>query len=331
MKIDNDASTLFVKQDLFANGSAKKASNATGKELDDMLILNRNQTEQDIFGDSYSVELKGQKINANATHETITFNGDYDWWSVTPEDSVANIEKHIQCALKDIKNPVTYSDYMTSLARSLNSYMRFQSNDYNPEDDYYMQSINERFDALDPEHQDSRLNQMRDMIKTVQSGMIIHVDDDKFIKKVNESFPNIDENPITSTKNTNKKTNNAISQDNAQSYQITMSQIQNSASLLSKLLNKDDDQQQSTSLGDILHLKTDDKDSSEDITDKKRKLKYVQQDDDKDQTYAATESHDTKTKITSFDWNTVSKEYADANAKKLPLLNLIYTEILKIN
>ena len=45
MKIDNDTSTLFVKQDLFANGSAKKASNATSKELDNALIADRNTIE----------------------------------------------------------------------------------------------------------------------------------------------------------------------------------------------------------------------------------------------------------------------------------------------
>ena len=326
MKIDSDTSTLFVKQDLFANPSAKKASNATGKELDNVLIVDRNQTDRDIFGDSYSVELNGQKINANATRETITFNGDYAWWTATSDDTVASIETFVSAALGATKNPVTYADYMTDLARSLNSYMRFQSDDYNPEDDSYMQSIIERFDSLDPEQQDSRINQMRNMIKTAQSGMTIHVDDDKFIKKVNESFPNIDENPITSTKNINKKTNNTFSKSNAKSYQITMNQIQNSASLLSKLLDKDDNQQQSTSLDNILHFSTDNQDSSEDITDKKRKLKYVQQDNDKDKTDTTTESHDTKAKITSFDWNTVSKNYADAHSKKLPLLNLIYTE-----
>ena len=327
MKIDNDTSALFVKQNLFANGSAKKASNATGKELDDMLILNRNQTEQDIFGDSYSVELKGQKIDANPTHEVITFKGDYDWWASTPENAVARIENNIICVLSVKKGQASYTDYMSDLARSLNSYMSFQSDDYNPEGDSYMQSINERFDALDPEHQDSRINQIRSMIKTVQGGKTIHVDDEKFINEVHDSFFAVGENPIPSAKATTKKTYNPTNPDSAQSYQITMSQIQNSADLLAKLLNKDNDKHTSASLSDILHFDTDNQDTSDDITDKKRNLEHIQQNertDSRENDDNEADVLDNKTRITAYDWTVASKEYSISNKNDTPLLYKLF-------
>ena len=96
MKIDNDTSTIFVKQDLFANPSAKKASNATGNELDNMLVADRNQIDIDIFGDSYDVKLDSQKLSN--TPGTINVGGDYGTW-FTKNGNAYGIELRIQNAL----------------------------------------------------------------------------------------------------------------------------------------------------------------------------------------------------------------------------------------
>ena len=83
MKIMDTDSILFVKQDLFNRISPNKASKANGKELDSILSNDINQNQRDVFGDSYNIEFSNNFFKSRNTEKgIITFNGDYDWWSV---------------------------------------------------------------------------------------------------------------------------------------------------------------------------------------------------------------------------------------------------------
>ena len=346
MKISNDSSLLFVKQDLLINTSLSKASNASGRDLDAALIADRNKFDRDIFGDSYNVELKSKKIavggmitpfgylDSNSegfTSKTITFNkGDYDDFTITTGDAAYDIETYVQAALGSFgsrSNQAVYTYYMQDFARSLNSYMRFQGDHYDPEQDSYLQSLTDRFDALDPEQQDSRLNQMRKMIKTAQGGSVIHVDDDDFIKQVEQSA--ITEPTIISPTTTinNKDNKETLTTKKVQAYRISMIQAQNSANLVSKMLGDSYDNNNAKSIDNILNFNQDNGRTA-DIEMRNKKLKLEQEEaydiSTKQEPY--DEQPETKIVITAKKWNDFSTNYASEHKKDLPLLDAIHNQ-----
>lgn len=328
MKIDNDTSTLFVKQDLFANPSAKKASNATGKELDNVLIVDRNRTDRDIFGNSYDVKLDSNSINS--THGIIDINGDYDPLAksnTTKDDTISDIELRIQNALSSSssQNDEVYAFEIKRLGFALNNYMKIQNDDYDAKQDTYIQSLKDRFDSLDPDHQDTRINLIRNMIDTVQSGNVIHIKDDEFARQIKASA--IDQ---TTTLPANTKKNSSTYNDNdilnsrqIQAYKVSMIQSHNNASLLSKLLNIDT-VQSDTSTFDITSFIFNDKDndSSLKMRDKLRKLANENNYSNIDNTQADANDNNmnSKSTITATDWNKLTKNYAIEHKKDMPVL-----------
>ena len=325
MKIDNDTSTLFVKQDLFANPSAKKASNATGEELDNALVADRNQIDIDIFGDSYDVKLDGIKLSN--TPGTIDLGGDYGTW-FTKNGNAYGIELRIQNALSasSIQNDEVYAFEMKSLARDLNQYMTFQPNDYDPRQDKYMQSLKDRFDAIDPDQQDTRINLMRKMIDTVQNGNTIHIKDDEFVRKIKESA--IDQTTIisanTKKNNINNKNNDNLISQQVQAYKISMTQAQNDASLMSKLLDVNTSSN-NVSAADILKFDSDNtgKDYSAKMRDKLHKLgddDSFSNLDNKQSASSNEQQTDSKATITAIDWNRLTKNYAVEHEKDIPIV-----------
>ena len=324
MKIANDTSTLFVKQDLFANPSAKKASNATDKELDNVLIVDRNQTDRDIFGDSYDVKLDSQKLSN--TPGTINAGGDYGIWETKTGD-IYGIELRIQNALSasSIQNDEVYAFEMKQLARDLNQYMSFQPNDYDPKQDTYMQSLKDRFDAIDPDQQDTRINLMRDMIDTVQNGNTIHIKDDEFVRKIKESAiaPTTIISPNTKKNNISNKDNDNFISQQIQSYKISMTQAQNEASLMSKLLDVNTSSN-NVSAADILKFDSNNKDKNYSV-EMRDKIHELDDDDsfanlDNKQSTSSNEQTDSKATITAIYWNAVTKNYAVEHEKDIPIV-----------
>ena len=361
MKIDNDASTLFVKQDLFANGSAKKSSNATGKELDNALIADRNTIEINKWGDSYYVQLdpnsKHVSIGGMITqfgyiddrspgyqNLSITWTGDFDECALTPGDAVFGIETFVSASLKDT-TPAGYDWDMKCLARELNSYMKFQPDSYDPEQDAYMKGLTERFDLLDPEHQDTRINQMRTLVQTVQGGNIIHVDNENFINQVKDSFdqPPAITIPDKETANTKKNKNfdqYKLNHQQILAYKISMTLAQNDASLMSKLLYKGNDKHFTTAAEAMKFSQGNESNTaSTEMRDKKlrlengaqsgdaAKVKDEQSDDvDNAQKNAPEEQGTPKSRVTATDWNTLSKDYTAENKSALSLIYDVYNK-----
>ena len=332
MKIMDTDSILFVKQDLFNRISPNKASKANGKELDSILSNNINQNQRDVFGDSYNIEFSNNFFKSRNTEKgIITFNGDYDWWSVTPEDSLYNIERHILSSLSRVsaENRVCYTDCMKDFARSLNSYARFEGDDGNLENDPYLQSITERLDILDPEHNDSRLTQMREMVNTIQSGSKIIVEGDKLYNQLQQSAIDISNVSTFSTSKLtleNNTSNAGLIEKKIQAYQLSMAQVQNNSDMIAKLLGKSTSTNITTSVADILNFKhNDDKSSLIEMRNKKLDLELDNSSNKiSTDTSIPPDDSDIKVTITATDWHEVSKKYAYEHKNDIPLLNFIH-------
>ena len=357
MKIDNDTSTLFVKQDLFANPSAKKASNATGEELDNALIADINTIDMNRWGDSYNVQLdpnsKHVSVGGMITqfgyiddrspeyqNLSIDWKGDYNQFLLTPEDAAAEMETFIGSALNRT-NSDSYAWDMKCFAQNLNSYMKFQTDSYDPDQDAYLNGLTKRFDLLDPDHQDTRINQMRSMITTAQSGDVIHVDTENFSEQIEKSFaqsPAADFSNQAANNNNKNNTFDKYKLNNQQilAYKISMTLAQNDASLMSKLLYKGNDQHFTTAAEAMKSYQNDESNTSAtEMSDKKRHLKNTPPNEtahaEAKQANIVNEVQNTseeqgasKFRITAADWQQVSKNYAAENKDELSAIYGIY-------
>ena len=354
MKIDNDTSTLFVKQDLFANPSAKKASNASGKELDNALIADINTTDKNKWGNSYDVQLdlNSKHISSNGFMITqfgyidgnsseyqnlsIDWKGDYNQFLLTPEDAALGMETFVSSALKRT-NSDSYAWDMKCFAQNLNSYMKFQPDSYDPKQDSYLNSLTERFDLLDPDHQDKRINQMRSMITTAQSGDVIHVDTDNFAEQIEKSFTQLPAADFSNQAANNK--NNTfdkykLNHQQILSYKLSMTLAKNDASLMSKLLYKGNDLHFTTAAEVMNFSKNNESNtSSTEMRDKKRHLENAAQPDNAETKQASTvneqknvseEQGAAKSKVTATAWQQVSKNYTAENKDALSPIYGIY-------
>ena len=355
MKIDNDTSTLFVKQDL-CQSIGKKASNATGKELDNALVADINTTDKNRWGGSYDVQLdpNSKHVSSNGFMITqfgyidgnnpeyqnlsIDWKGDYNQFLLTPEDAASEMETFVSSALKRT-NSDSYAWDMKCFAQNLNSYMKFQPDSYDPKQDAYLNSLTERFDLLDPDHQDKRINQMRSMITTAQSGDVIHVDTDDFAEQIEKSFA---QSPAADFSNqaANNKNNTfdkyKLNHQQILAYKISMTLAKNDASLMSKLLYKGNDQHFTTAAEAMkLSQNNESNTSSTEMRDKKRHLENAVQPDNteakqndivNEQQSLSEEPGAPKSKVTATAWQQVSKDYTAENKDDLSLIYGIYNK-----
>ena len=218
---------------------------------------------------------------------------------------------------------------MKDFARSLNSYARFKGDDGNLENDPYLQSITERLDILDPEHNDSRLTQMREMVNTIQSGSKIIVEGDKLYNQLQQSAIDISNVSTFSTSKLtleNNTSNAGLIEKKIQAYQLSMAQVQNNSDMIAKLLGKSTSTNITTSVADILNFKhNDDKSSLIEMRNKKLDLELDNSSNKiSTDTSIPPDDSDIKVTITATDWHEVSKKYAYEHKNDIPLLNFIH-------
>ena len=314
MKIDNDTSTLFVKQDLFANISPKKASNATGKALDNILIADRNKFEQDISADSYIVDINNTQSTTNNNTNVILYHDKYynyddSIWSA--HEAIEYTEVFIGEALYwNDKNPGAFAESMSHVARSLNTYLRFQSDTDSLKDDAYLNSLQERFDALDPNCEDNVLNQLRDLVSTTRKGKVIEVSEKNFTCQA-EFDADIEDN----LGNINAKNNNAennqseLAKAQKQNYIATMTQTVNNANIMAKLLNNKANPNAGYALADISNINAKTEDSA-DAQEKQSLFNSLQDNDDIDANMQKDKQNISARSILKLDWKIASTIYA---------------------
>lgn len=313
MKIDNDTSTLFVKQDLFANISPKKASNATGKALDNILIADRNKFEKDISADSYIVDINNTQNTTNNTNIIMQYYKDYNYddgiWSA--HDAINTTEVFIGEALYwNDKNSGAFAESMISVARSLNTYLRFQSDTDSLKDDAYLNSLQERFDELDPNCEDNVLNQLRDLVATTKKGKVIDVSKQNFTCQAEFNADIEDKLGNIAPKNNNAENNKAeLAKDKKQNYIATMTQTVNNANIMAKLLNNKQNANAGYALADIpdVNAKTEDGDNTKERQALFSSLRY---DDDIDATMQKNKQNTSTRSILKLDWKIASTIYA---------------------
>lgn len=313
MKIDNDASTLFVKQDLFANISPKKASNATGKALDNILIADRNKFEQDISADSYIVDINNTQSTTNNTNVILYhdkyYNYDDSIWSA--HEAIEYTEVFICEALYwNDKNPGAFAESMSHVARSLNTYLRFQTDTDSLKDDAYLNSLQERFDELDPNAENNVLNQLRDLVSTTRKGKVIEVSEKNFTCQA-EFDADIEDNlGNINVKNNNAENNQSeLAKDKKQNYIATMTQTVNNANIMAKLLNNKQNANAGYALADIpdVNAKTEDGDNTK---ERQALFSSLRDDDDIDATMQKNKQNTSARSILKLDWKIASTIYA---------------------
>ena len=313
MKIDNDTSRLFVKQDLFANISPKKASNATGKALDNILIADRNKFEQDISADSYIVDINNTQNATNNTNIIMQYYKDYNYddgiWSA--HGAISSTEVFIGEALYWYdKNAGGFAESMIHVARSLNTYLRFQSDTDSLKDDAYLNSLQERFDELDPNGEDDVLNQLRDLVSTTKKGKVIDVSKQNFTCQAEFNADIEDKLGNIAKKNNNAKNNQSeLAKAQKQNYIATMTQTVNNANIMAKLLNNKANPNAGYALADIpgINAKTED---SADAQDKQSLFNSLQDTDDIDSTMQKNKQNTSTHSILKLDWKIASTIYA---------------------
>ena len=313
MKIDNDTSTLFVKQDLFANGSPKKASNATGKALDNILITDRNKFEQDISADSYIVDINNTQNTTSNTNIVMQYYKDYNYddgiWSA--HEAINSTELFIGEALYwNDKNAGAFAESMISVARSLNTYLRFQSDTDSLKDDAYLNSLQERFDELDPNGEDNVLNQLRDLVSTTRKGKVIEISEKNFTCQAEFDADIEDKLGNINIKNNNAENNKSeLAKTQKQNYIATMTQTMNNANIMAKLLNNKANPNAGYALADIpgINAKTED---SADAQEKQSLFDSLQDDDDIDSSMQKNKQNTSTRSILKLDWKIASTIYA---------------------
>ena len=313
MKIDNNTSTLFVKQDLFANISPKKASNATGKALDNTLIADRNKFEQNISADSYIVDINNTQNTANNTNVILYhdkyYNYDDSIWSA--HEAISSTEVFIGEALYwNDKNSGAFAESMIHVARSLNTYLRFQSDPDSLKDNPYLNSLQERFDELDPNAENNVLNQLRDLVSTTRKGKVIEVSEQNFTCQAEFNSDIRDNLGNITIKNNNVENNKSeLAKDKKQNYIATMTQTVNNANIMAKLLNNKANPNAGYALADIpdTSAKTEDAD---DTKERQSLFNSLQNDDDIDSNMQKNKQNTSARSILKLDWKNASTIYA---------------------
>lgn len=276
----------------------------------------------------------------NTKNLSIDWKGDYNQFLLTPEDAAAEMETFIGSALKRTDSD-SYAWDMKCFAQNLNSYMKFQPDSYDPDQDAYLNSLTKRFDLLDPDHQDTRINQMRSMITTAQSGDVIHVDTENFSEQIAKSFAQSPAADFSNQAANNNNKNNTfdkykLNHQQILAYKISMTLAQNDASLMSKLLYKGNDQHFTTAAEAMKSYQNDDSNTSAtEMRDKKHRLENAQPDDaanaEAKQANIVNEAQDTseeqgaaKSRVTAADWQQVSRDYAAENKDDLSAIYGMY-------
>lgn len=324
MKISNGSSLLFVKQDLFAKLSPNKASFVSGKELDSAIVADRNKFDRDIFGDSYSVDINSDANNTNI-RKLMYYNGDYDYddsiWSKS--EAIDSTEVYIGEVFKSYNKTGSegvFRENMNNVARSLNTYSRFQTDTNDLKDDAYLQSLQDRFDIIDPNGENALVSQMRNMVSTIQNGGIISITDKKFttqvealIGKPEENFHD-DSSDIAYKDDKNKDKQAELVTKKKQSYTADIVQTKNDADMLSKLLNNDEISTSGQSLKDIANINTDTERENKANARKTSKLlqNLIFKDDNRLAQKTKNQKNDEldKSSLTKSDWMNASHDYA---------------------
>lgn len=255
MKVNNDTSILFVKQDLFANKSPGKASNITGSELDSKLIADINNNDSERFDESYQVDFTTTPVKSADEGKTYVIkwdpNSDYLACKdlATKEGMANSIEASIQQLFKNkYSNLGAVTSDLVEVTRGLNTYVYCSKDVDDLKNDSYLRSLTERFDQLDPNGKDPMITQLRSMVQQAQQGITVHVTDDKYLASINqaaESFavppPQIWEYSDLTLVMEKQKQEQAEKNFIQQSFEISIMNIENEADTLDKLLDDDSD------------------------------------------------------------------------------------------
>lgn len=255
MKVNNDTSILFVKQDLFANKSPSKASNITGSELNSKLIADINKNDSEHLDESYQVDFTATPVKSATEGKTYVIkwdpNSDYLACKelATKEGTARSIETSIQQVFRDkYSNLGAVTAGLVDVTRALNTYVYCSNGVDDLKNDSYLRSLTERFDQLDPNGKDPMITQLRSMVQQAQQGITVHVTDDKYITNINqvaESFavppPQVWEYSDLTLVMEKQKQEQAEKNFLQQSFEISIMNIENEADTLNKLLDDDSD------------------------------------------------------------------------------------------
>lgn len=136
------------------------------------------------------------------------------------------------------------------LAKHLNAYGHKQRNAILSGKDTYLNSIMERLDLYDGQHQNGMINQIRSMVGSVQHGRDIDWKSDTFRSEVRQILGGPME--IKDAKVTDKTTKNAFGQTMAvYSYMKEMNRQSQDFSLMQKLLGTTDEAKKTPSAGNV--------------------------------------------------------------------------------
>lgn len=347
MKVNNDTSILFVKQDLFANKSPGKASNITGSELDSKLIADINQNDREHLDQSYQVDFTTTPVKSAAEGKTYVIkwdpNSDYLPCKelATKEGTANSIEANIQQLFKNkYSNLGAVTSDLVEVTRGLNTYVYCSRAVDDLKNDSYLRSLTERFDQLDPNGKDPMITQLRSMVQQAQQGITVHVTDDKYIANINqaaESFavppPQIWEYSDLTLVMEKQKQEQAEKNFIQQSFEISIMNIENEADTLDKLLDDDsdsdtadeaDEQQNQKPVSEIANIDSQaaGSDSKEDVKEIKMKINFSKYEEEsfmdfcKRKNEAAIKEYNEKKEkvkargdISINDWLSTAKEY----------------------
>lgn len=347
MKVNNDTSILFVKQDLFANKSPSKESNITGSELDSKLIADINQNDSKRLDESYQVDFTATPVKSAAEGKTYVIkwdpNSDYLACKelATKEGTANSIEANIQQLFKNkYSNLGAVTSDLVEVTRALNTYVYCSKDVDDLKNDSYLRSLTERFDQLDPNGKDPMITQLRSMVQQAQQGITVHVTDDKYIANINqaaESFavppPQIWEYSDLTLVMEKQKQKQAEKNFLQQSFEISIMNIENEADTLDKLLDDDsdsntaddtDEQSAQKPVSEIANIDSQaaDSDSKDDVKEIKMKINFSKYEEEsfmdfcKRKNEAAIKEYNEKREkvkargdISINDWLSTAKEY----------------------
>ena len=347
MKVNNDTSILFVKQDLFVNKSPGKASNITGSELDSKLIADINQNDREHLDQSYQVDFTTTPVKSAAEGKTYVIkwdlNSDYLPCKelATKEGTANSIEANIQQLFKNkYSNLGAVTSDLVEVTRALNTYVYCSKDVDDLKNDSYLRSLTERFDQLDPNGKDPMITQLRSMVQQAQQGITVHVTDDKYIANINqaaESFavppPQIWEYSDLTLVMEKQKQEQAEKNFLQQSFEISIMNIENEADTLDKLLDDDsdsdtadeaDEQHNQKPVSELANIDSQaaDSDSKDDVKEIKMKINFSKYEEEsfmdfcKRKNEAAIKEYNEKKEkvkargdISINDWLSTAKEY----------------------
>ena len=283
------------------------------QSVDNILIADRNKFEKDTFGDSYIVDINNTQNTTNNTNVIMYhdkyYNFDDGIWS--PHAAITSAEVSIGEALYwNDKNSGAFAESMIAVARSLNTYLRFQSDTDSLKDDAYLNSLQERFDELDPNGENNVLNQLRDLVSTTKKGKVIDVSEQNFTCQAEFNAEIHDNVGNIAIKNNNAENNKAeLAKTQKQNYIATMTQTVNNANIMAKLLNNKQNTNAGYALADIpdTSAKTE---ATDDTKERQALFSSLRYDDDIDATMQKNKQNTSTRSILKLDWKIASTIYA---------------------